>query len=89
MRTFVSSVVFVLVVLLSWQDNANNETGFLIERSRGLTAPFVGIATLPANAQTYYDWQVKSRRTYCYRVYAWNAAGTSAPSNTACLTIPK
>ena len=81
--------LFVLAVLLAWQDNSTTETGFLIERARGLTGAFAVIATLPANTQSYRDAQVKRRWTYCYRARATAAVGTSAPSNTVCLTIPR
>ena len=79
----------VVAVLLAWQDNSMTEKGFLIERARGLTGAFAVIATLPAETQTYRDVRVKRRRTYCYRARATAAAGTSAPSNTVCLTILK
>ncbi|MCL7453709.1 MAG: multicopper oxidase domain-containing protein [Anaerolineae bacterium] len=85
-------------VLLTWNDNASDETGFVIYRCTG-----AGCSTNPANfaplitvgpkngtgTVTYTDVTVMSGNTYTYRVWAVNAAGTSidyATSNE--VTIP-
>jgi hypothetical protein len=70
-------------ISLSWTDNSPNETGFLIERSTGNTANFVPVATVGADITTYTDTGLAPNTRYYYRVYATNAIGTSAPSNTA------
>jgi hypothetical protein len=94
--------IFVLVVLagigwhleayaaslrLTWTDASNNESGFKIERMAS-TGNYAQIATVSANVQIYTDTRLVSGTTYCYRVRAFNSAGTSAPSNASCTTAP-
>jgi FG-GAP-like repeat/Fibronectin type III domain len=67
---------------LAWQDNSSNETGFKVERSPNGSTNWQEIATTSANVTTYDDRQVAPSTTYYYRVRAYNAAGTSAYSNT-------
>lgn len=67
---------------LSWNDNANNETGFLIERSINGGA-FTQIAQVGANVRTFTNSGLNKNTTYTYRVRAFNANGNSAYSNTA------
>jgi hypothetical protein len=73
-------------VLLAWTDNANNETGFVIERAVG-TGAFSTLATVGANVTSYTDVAVLAGNNYTYRVAAANAAGLSAYSNTASVAI--
>lgn len=67
---------------LGWQDNADNEVGFKVERSTS-GVNFVQIATVGANNLGYRDWGVISGVTYYYRVRAYNNFGDSVYSNTA------
>ncbi len=72
---------------LSWTDNANNETGFRIQRSTdGINFAF--IVTLGANVTAYTDNGRTPGTIYYYRVGALNACGFSAPSNVASATTP-
>lgn len=72
---------------LAWTDNANNETGYIIERKGGADADFVRIGTvLPAQAIDYQDTTVSPSTTYTYRVRATNYSGDSVPSNEASAT---
>lgn len=72
---------------LSWTDNADNESGFKIERSlNGST--FSQLATVGANVTAYSDTTVAESTTYWYRVRATNSAGDSAYSNTASASTP-
>jgi len=77
-------------VLLNWTDNANNESGFLVERSVNGGA-FTLLTTVGAKSNTgivsYTDMNVLSGTAYSYRVAAINAAGKSAYSNTASVTM--
>jgi hypothetical protein len=72
---------------LTWTDHAGNESGFIIQRSSdGVT--FSTIATVGANPSSYTDGGLQRKKTYSYRVAAYNAGGTSPWSNTATATIP-
>lgn len=69
---------------LAWQDNANDETGFRIERKVSGTGTFATLTTLAANATTYTDpGPFTNNEIYFYRVIATNGAGDSIPSNEA------
>jgi FtsP/CotA-like multicopper oxidase with cupredoxin domain len=78
-------------ILLSWTDKANNETGFVIERSVGAGA-FTSLITVgPRNntgSVSYTDTNVSAGTVYSYRVAAVNLAGLSAYTNTATASIP-
>ncbi|HJQ99022.1 MAG TPA: fibronectin type III domain-containing protein [Candidatus Polarisedimenticolaceae bacterium] len=65
-------------ISLSWVDNANNETSYVVDRAPGGTSGFVPIATLGANAQQYTNSPLSSMTSYSYRVRAVNAAGSAA-----------
>jgi hypothetical protein len=73
---------------LSWVDNANNETGFAIERKTGTSGSFSQRATVGANVRSYVDSNLPSGTTFCYRVRAYNSAGNSAFTPEACKTTP-
>ena len=79
-------------VLLTWQDNATTETGFIIERATGAGA-FSQLATAPARSNTgpasYTDTTTAAGTKRSYRVTAVNLTGPSAaPSNVATVVIP-
>jgi len=80
-------------VLLSWTDNSNNESGFLIERSTTGGEPYTLITTVGAHNNTgavsYTDMDVLPGTTYTYRVAAINAAGKSAYSNIVNAIVPQ
>ena len=67
---------------LNWTDNANNEIGFVIERSVN-GAGFAQIAQVGANVRTFTNSGLNKNTSYTYRVRAFNANGNSAFSNTA------
>lgn len=68
---------------LAWTDNANNETGFVLERAP--TNAFASITTIPlgANVTGYADTGLAASTTYYYRIRSTNPQGDSANSNTA------
>ncbi len=81
-------------IQLKWTDNANlnpaaadlstqknAEIGFQIERNG------VPITTVYSGVTTYTDTMVTSGATYDYQVFAYNAIGSSAGSNTATTTV--
>ncbi len=74
-------------VLLTWTDNANNETGFQIQRST--SANFNNSTTYNVGVNVISFFQNVSRtQDYYYRVRATNAAGNSAWSNRVFVTTP-
>ncbi len=78
----------VLVVLI-WQDNSDNETGFRIERSTiGSEEGFAQIGTSAENINFYFDTTVIENTTYWYRVAAFNSQGFSVYSNVVSVTTP-
>jgi titin len=71
---------------LAWTDNANNETGFEIERSPD-GAAFAQIATVGVNVSSYANTGLTAGTTYHYRVRSTNSAGDSAVSNVVSATL--
>jgi titin len=72
---------------LSWTDNANNETGFAIDRSTdGVT--FSTIAVVGANVTSYLDTGLTGGSTWTYQVRAVNDAGSSGASAPLTWTTP-
>ena len=61
-------------ITLQWNDNANNESGYLIYHGSTL------IAKLPANTHTYTVSNLAPRTTYIYKIIAYNTTGNSAPT---------
>ena len=84
-----SNLVAVLAtstrVNLSWTDNSNNESGFVIERliTSNRKSTWTNIAQVAANVSAFSDTTLNSRKKYAYRVFASNAAGNSGYSNEA------
>ena len=68
-------------VNLTWTDNANNETGFVVERKLRNASTWAVVKTISTpNTQSVSD-TVPSAGWYNYRVKAVNAGVQSAPSN--------
>jgi List-Bact-rpt repeat protein len=72
---------------LTWQDNSTNETGFKVERKHGCCGPWTLLTDAPANSTGTATYQSTGLQcggiTYAYRVWAFNAGGTSAKTNEA------
>jgi hypothetical protein len=82
-------------VALTWVDNADNETGFVIQRSTdGINFSTIGTSGVSAGTGAkvaIVDATVMpsfSDVTYSYRVAATNSAGNSTYSNTASAVVP-
>lgn len=74
-------------ISLAWTDNADNETGFQIERSTdGVSFSVAG--TAGANATGYTDSGLTAGMSYSYRVSAINTYGQSGYSNVATAITP-
>ena len=68
------------IVDLFWNDNSNNEDGFIIERKSG-TGNFVIIDSVDSGITSYTDWNVIDTSLYNYRVRAFQNNLLSGFSN--------
>jgi hypothetical protein len=68
---------------LGWADNANNESGYVVERANNITFTSGLVTTsLPANTTSHQVTGLSASSTYYFRVRATNAAGSSGYSST-------
>ncbi len=74
------------IIELEWQDNSNDETGFLIKRLNDTIPILETIDTIPADSTRYYDTVSLNDKTYTYRLVAFNNVGNSTYSNLATVT---
>lgn len=72
---------------VNWNDNASNETNYVLERSTDGTN-FTEIATLGANVTSYNQTALTPNTLYYYRVKAVNGTESSVYSEVASLTTP-
>lgn len=73
-------------IALSWADNADDETGYIVERSVDGTTWTTLTSSLAAGTTSFTDTGLSAATTYHYRVTATNDAGNSAPCNVATVT---
>jgi pectate lyase len=69
-------------VKLTWEDNSEDENGFMIERAEGDTGSFAIIVELPANDTSYVDSLLEELTVYRYRMMAFNDSLESSYSPT-------
>ena len=69
-------------ITLTWNDNSDNESGFIIERKTSGSDWLVRYVTL-ANAIGFVDNEVAESFEYSYRVKAFNQEGESGYTNEA------
>jgi FtsP/CotA-like multicopper oxidase with cupredoxin domain len=72
-----------LRAVLTWTDNATDESGFTVQKATSAAGPWVTIKTLPASpgsggTVTYTDSAVAINHTYFYRVLSNNVVGDTA-----------
>ncbi|MBT7787377.1 MAG: fibronectin type III domain-containing protein [Calditrichaeota bacterium] len=67
-------------ITLTWTDNADNESGFVIERKE-LGGIWVLAATVGANVEMFENNALNPESTYLYRIQAFNSGGNSDWSN--------
>ncbi len=69
---------------LQWQDNSNNEDGFIVEKTDSTAPALIGwreVGRTGVNQTTYADQYLSPKKEYGYRVRAYNSSGESLPSN--------
>lgn len=71
---------------LTWTDKSGGEAAFRVERRTGTGGTWALVGQAPVGASSYVDTTVASGTLYCYRVQAFNEAGSSGYSNEACGT---
>ncbi len=76
-----ATVISSTSIQLDWQDNAANETSFIIERSINNNSNYQQIGTANANVTTYNDDNLLPNTAYFYKVKAVNAQDESDYSN--------
>jgi hypothetical protein len=72
---------------LGWNDNATNETGYIVERRIG-SGSYVAFNPIGANSIGATISNLQAASVYTFRVKARNASGDSAYSNEASVTTP-
>jgi hypothetical protein len=77
------------IINLFWQDNADNEEGFKVERCTGVDCMnFSEAYTIIANAESSSFYGHSANTTYCFRVRAYAGDDLSAYTPIACVTTP-
>ena len=74
---------------LTWKDNSDNETQFMIMRMEvGGSADYAVVASPPFDTTAYHDAPLTAGKTYMYMVMAMNDAGESESTNEVMLAVP-
>ncbi|WMN06651.1 fibronectin type III domain-containing protein [Marivirga arenosa] len=68
-------------ILLTWSDNSDNETSFVIRRKLMGDTDFISVDTLAADVNSYEDIEIENNTTYYYHVIAINITSVSDLSN--------
>ncbi len=77
-------------IKLNWEDNSDNEEGFVIQKKQGdstSTNNFISIDTTGANDTLFVDNSIQDTLNYTYRIFAFNNDTTSTFSNYATANI--
>ena len=74
---------------LSWQDNSDDEAGFMVQQRVDGSSNWVEIGSTKANVTTFSDIGLEPTTIYHYRVRAFKKDVTSDFSNEAQSTTPK
>jgi photosystem II stability/assembly factor-like uncharacterized protein len=71
-------------VVLTWTDNSDNENGFDILRSDGLSGNYHKVGSVGAGVTTFTDTGIDLSTTYWYKMRAFNVEGFSATTREVC-----
>lgn len=82
-----ATAVSSTTINLTWTDNSNNETAFIIERRIG-SGSWSVLTTVDSNITNYTDTGLTPATQYTYRVRATNGQTNSAYSNESSGTTP-
>lgn len=84
-----ASAVSTSQVNLSWHDNADDETGFMISRKTGINGVFSEITSVGSNVTSYSDTGLSQGTTYFYKVRVFGgSSGDFSYSNEANAATP-
>ncbi len=76
-----ASSIQAVDIPLTWNDNSDNEKGFIVERSVD-GGEFAQVGATEENVNKFTDADVPLGKQLTYRVYAFNDYGDSGYSNT-------
>jgi hypothetical protein len=76
------------VSILSWSDNANNESAFIVKRADFPSEEFSELSRTAKNSTSFSDTSVQEGNVYYYVVSAINPYGESANSDKIRVSIP-
>jgi hypothetical protein len=62
-------------ISITWDDLADNEKGFTVERRPTEQSTFTELINLPANTESYIDSKARVDKSYCYRIGVYNDYG--------------
>jgi hypothetical protein len=79
--------LFDLLAVLSWKDNARNETAYLIEVRRPRSTRFVSAMVLEPGTTSAFLFLVNRPGVYRFRVVAVSGTRRSPPSNVALVRV--
>ncbi len=74
-------------IQIEWLDNSDNEDGFIVERRSDDEADFIVMQILSNDSVEYIDSNASENMYYCYRISAFNQAGSSQ-SEEVCIDTP-
>lgn len=70
-------------IILNWDDNSDDEIGFMIFRKKYLIGSYALLTTVDKDTISYTDRGLEENANYYYMVVAYNLAGNSVYSNEA------
>ncbi len=73
---------------LTWIDDSDNETGFILERALASEGIFTQIAQLDANVTSYSDSGVETDKKYIYRLKSIDESSESVAVRTTLYPVP-
>ncbi len=82
----IATVISSTEIDLSWTNNANNQTGFIIQAMIGSSGTFTQIAAVPGSTIAFNATGLSAGTQYTFQVAASNGAGASAFSTATTAT---